>query len=533
MQGEGDRRWGRAGLRARQPAAAGLTAFGLEELLDERGREIMRQLLQDHYSLREEHQARAHPAPVTGADGITRARLETGHGRLLATLFGRVNVTRCAWRKPGAPNCSPADAALSLPAGRHSHILAKLAAIEAARGSFDGAHAAAGTSSASGRSRRPSRAPPPTSPISTPPGSPNRAPGNAAGHVRRLQGHLDAPGSAARCHGEGRREHGKDADPAVGRGEAEPQEDGLPGHRLRRRASEAPPARRHRPAGRPARHPQAPARAKWLAGSVRKDPAEVIAAAFDEAEAGDPAAEDWGAARALAVLAGDSDRAAQEIATEADAAGLEGKQRAGADACVRYLGNKRKFLRHGQAWKPTGRSRPGSSRARAATSLLIELTKTARLIAGGSATLCLDSLLVAADDDDVQDDLARLRVPSAGALTETGDVFDPFRLVDGGGQPRGLRRVASFCVILVDTNVLYALADRRDKHHARCADWLQRTPDVLMVPATVLAETCYLIDRTLGPTAEAAFLDSVGTLAARTRRWSLSASGSGSSPSRR
>jgi hypothetical protein len=49
------------------------------------------------------------------------------------------------------------------------------------------------------------------------------------------------------------------------------------------------------------------------------------------------------------VLAGDSDRAAQEVAAEADAAGLEGKQRAGADACVRYLGNKRKFLRYGQA----------------------------------------------------------------------------------------------------------------------------------------------------------------------------------------
>ena len=65
-------------------------------------------------------------------------------------------------------------------------------------------------------------------------------------------------------------------------------------------------------------------------------------------------------------------------------------------------------------------------------------------------------------------------------------------------------------MILVDTNVLYALADRRDKHHARCAEWLQRTPDVLTVPATVLAETCYRIDRTLGPTAEAAFLDSVG-----------------------
>jgi predicted nucleic acid-binding protein len=32
-----------------------------------------------------------------------------------------------------------------------------------------------------------------------------------------------------------------------------------------------------------------------------------------------------------------------------------------------------------------------------------------------------------------------------------------------------------------------------------------------MVPAMVLAETCYLIDRTLGPIAEGAFLDSVGT----------------------
>ena len=44
----------------------------------------------------------------------------------------------------------------------------------------------------------------------------------------------------------------------------------------------------------------------------------------------------------------------------------------------------------------------------------------------------------------------------------------------------------------------------------RCADWLQCASDVLTVPATVLAETCYLIDRTLGPTAGAVFLDGVG-----------------------
>jgi hypothetical protein len=127
------------------PAAAGLTASGLEELLDERGRDVMRQLLQDHFDLRkmrEEQQAREHPGPAGGTDGIIRTRLETGHGRLLATLFGTVTVTRCAWRKPGAGNWCPADAALSLPAGRHSRSLAKLAAAEAARGSFDGAHAA-------------------------------------------------------------------------------------------------------------------------------------------------------------------------------------------------------------------------------------------------------------------------------------------------------------------------------------------------------------------------------------------------------
>jgi hypothetical protein len=127
------------------PAAAGLTAFELEELVDDESRKAVRQLVQDHYdlrALREEQQARKHSSPVAGTGGITRTRLETGHGRLLATLFGTVTVTRCAWRKPGAGNWRPADAALSLPAGRHSRTLAKLACLEAARGSFDGAHAA-------------------------------------------------------------------------------------------------------------------------------------------------------------------------------------------------------------------------------------------------------------------------------------------------------------------------------------------------------------------------------------------------------
>jgi hypothetical protein len=62
-------------------AAAGLTAFELEDLLGERGREVVRQLLQDHYELRasrEEQQAREQRAPATGTDGVARTRLETG-----------------------------------------------------------------------------------------------------------------------------------------------------------------------------------------------------------------------------------------------------------------------------------------------------------------------------------------------------------------------------------------------------------------------------------------------------------------------
>ena len=57
------------------PAAAGLTACELEELLDEESRKVIRQLLQDHYdlrALREEQQAREHTLPrraPTGSPG--------------------------------------------------------------------------------------------------------------------------------------------------------------------------------------------------------------------------------------------------------------------------------------------------------------------------------------------------------------------------------------------------------------------------------------------------------------------------------
>ncbi|CAM5529207.1 hypothetical protein SRIMM317S_07183 [Streptomyces rimosus subsp. rimosus] len=57
-------------------------------------------------------------------------------------MFGPVRVSRIAYRGRGVANVHPADEALSLPAGRHSRGLARLAVLEAVRGSFDQAAAA-------------------------------------------------------------------------------------------------------------------------------------------------------------------------------------------------------------------------------------------------------------------------------------------------------------------------------------------------------------------------------------------------------
>ena len=65
--------------------------------------------------------------------------------------------------------------------------------------------------------------------------------------------------------------------------------------------------------------------------------------------AADPAAEDWVAVKALAVLAGNSAQVAAAITAEADAAGLTAGQRNGADTCVRYLTSKQEFPRYDQA----------------------------------------------------------------------------------------------------------------------------------------------------------------------------------------
>ncbi|MEX5632627.1 hypothetical protein [Parafrankia sp. FMc2] len=68
--------------------------------------------------------------------------LEKGHRRSLATVFGRGTGTGLAYRAPGVANLRPADRALNLPGGLHSHGLRRLVAREAARNSLDDAVAA-------------------------------------------------------------------------------------------------------------------------------------------------------------------------------------------------------------------------------------------------------------------------------------------------------------------------------------------------------------------------------------------------------
>jgi hypothetical protein len=118
----------------------GLTHEQLEARLDRDGRELQRQLLQDHLDLRAARETRCEA--VVDADGVSRPAVEADHRRSLVTEFGRVIVSRLAYRAKGQANLHPADAALNLPVERHSHGLRALAAVEATRGSYGEAAAA-------------------------------------------------------------------------------------------------------------------------------------------------------------------------------------------------------------------------------------------------------------------------------------------------------------------------------------------------------------------------------------------------------
>ena len=88
--------------------ALGLEHSDLEVRLAEDGREVIRQLLQDHLDLRAVLEQRL--GGVIGADGTPRRTVERGHERDLHTVLGEVHVTRLAYQAAGSENLYPADA---------------------------------------------------------------------------------------------------------------------------------------------------------------------------------------------------------------------------------------------------------------------------------------------------------------------------------------------------------------------------------------------------------------------------------------
>jgi uncharacterized protein len=61
-------------------------------------------------------------------------------------------------------------------------------------------------------------------------------------------------------------------------------------------------------------------------------------------------------------------------------------------------------------------------------------------------------------------------------------------------------------VILVDSGPLVAVGAANDPHHQVCTELLSSATEELLVPATVSAEVCYMLETRAGSKSEAAFL---------------------------
>jgi hypothetical protein len=396
--------------------AGEMTHDQLEELVGARGRELERQLLQDHLDLRAIREQKALPAGRDRRRVEGRGRVERGHERVLATVFGPVTVRRLAYRAPGRPNAYPADAALSLPAGRHSHGLRRLAVCEAVRGSYDTAKTVIGARCGPVAGKRQIEQLVQAAAVDIDGFYARRVPVPCTSEVLLV---LSADSKGIVMRPEGLR-------PATRKAAADKKRV----FRTRLATGEKPcrkrmaalacvydaapaPRRPHdviavpggRSGQREIRHgPHA--EAKWLTGSVARDAGEVIAAAFGQAQArdaarartwvmlvdgdrhqieliqaeaarrkvtvrlvldlvhvleylwaaawcfharDDPAAEDWVAVQALAVLAGRARQVTASLTAQAARHGLTEGRRAGVEACVRYLTNNEEYLRYDEA----------------------------------------------------------------------------------------------------------------------------------------------------------------------------------------
>jgi hypothetical protein len=130
-----------AGLaRLAGEACRAVTLDAMEVLVIERGRELLRELVQLSLDTQAEREVRQ--PQVTGQDGVRRARAERGHDRPVVTRLGQVRVRRIAYRAgiKGAGSLFPRDAVLNLPPLGYSWGLQQLAEMFCRAVSYEQAH---------------------------------------------------------------------------------------------------------------------------------------------------------------------------------------------------------------------------------------------------------------------------------------------------------------------------------------------------------------------------------------------------------
>jgi hypothetical protein len=64
--------------------------------------------------------------------------------------------------------------------------------------------------------------------------------------------------------------------------------------------------------------------------------------------------------------------------------------------------------------------------------------------------------------------------------------------------------------LIVDANFVYALLDRRDRHHAAAAEWFEHADEDIATTPLVLAEIDYMAGARLGRAARSAFRSDLG-----------------------
>jgi hypothetical protein len=106
----------------------------LERFLQHQGFELLRLLMQDHFTLRA---GREQKVVVNNHEGVHLSHHRKTESRQLETMFGTVELCRRGYYKPEVGAAHPLDRELNLPLDKYSHGLEERVAEESAKGSFD------------------------------------------------------------------------------------------------------------------------------------------------------------------------------------------------------------------------------------------------------------------------------------------------------------------------------------------------------------------------------------------------------------